>query len=90
MSAIKEWLDAAGWSQSKLAERAGLSPAAISRFISGTRVVGWPFAVAIEQVTTDAYRLGEVSVAPLRANDLSVKKAKKSKAKASTTVAGEG
>lgn len=29
-----------------------------------------PFAIAIEQVMTDAYRSGEVSVAPLRAIDL--------------------
>lgn len=70
MSAIKEWLDAAGWSQAELGRRAGLSPAAISRFISGTRDVSRPFAMAIEQVTTDAFRTGEVKVAPLRALDL--------------------
>lgn len=70
MSAIRTWLDAANWSQAELARRAGLSPAAISRFVSGERAVSRPFAMAIEQVTADAYRAGEVSVAPLRAIDL--------------------
>lgn len=70
MSQIRAWLDAAGWSQAELARRSGLSPAAISRFIAGSRKLPRPFAMAIEHVTTDAFRVGEVKVAPLRADDL--------------------
>jgi len=71
-AALDEFVER-GFDQARVedvAKRAGLSPAAISRFISGNRGLSRPFAMALEQVTTDAYRLGEVSVAPLRANDL--------------------
>ena len=70
MEEIRSWLISAKWSQAELARRTGLSTTAISKFISGTRTVSRPFALAIEQATTDAFRSGEVAVAPLRAMDL--------------------
>ena len=75
MEEIKLWLTAAKWSQAELARRTGLSTATISKFISGTRTVSRPFALAIEQATTEAFRSGEVAVAPLRAMDLLNRKA---------------
>lgn len=69
-TALRAWLNATGMKQAELARRCGVSPAAMSRFVGGSRPIGKPFAIAIEQVMTDAYRRGEVSVQPLRSIDL--------------------
>lgn len=70
MQALRRWLDATKWSQAELARRVGVSSAQISRLLVGERNVSRPLALALEQVTTDAFRSGEVATAPLRSADL--------------------
>ena len=75
---IRHWLTESGWTKAELALRAGISPSTITRLLRGRSdrgevreyELGELVALKLERATVQAWSLGHVRVAPLRALDL--------------------
>jgi len=67
---VAEWLALADWWAAKLAQRAGVTRAVVSRHITGVRPMGELTALKVQRAMREAFDAGNVRVKPLTLEQL--------------------